>query len=723
MSFVVPNDVPFERVWSRMTAAEASRALTIVVDGEASAADVGAPDSYHTAEGALSVWHWNGGAGSYVSTSPYRYAGGIFNSNRTAHEVRERLKRAFESDRTAFLAVITSNDARASALCAADPSVASGTAGVVTPIAMWNPNELNNLLAAFPTANSRGNLCRPVTTQRLSAAQGGGLPNVASVVSQLAALPAGQRILKLADNRAIYRLPISGGSADGRFALLSREFDTAAPAKGLSLLAWKNAVTTPGSDWITFWDQLLAQGGTGIVDLVLFDIEARERFATIKAAPNKTLTHPETWDDFFAQAEWNAGENFRQNVFKPVLSQAVWDTWRDWDTHNDERCFAIDAALRQYWRGMWAPVLAIIRNRFPAVAIYAYDEAVTAAGTRPTASATDYTESPLGSDGAFAPTSTSIAIYGTYWNRTFYWRNRGSTVYNPSGAARAWAALVQGVALVQSQQAASTLPRQVFVTYEGFTPEIGELYRELVLHALLDDVSLAFYNSAGGIPSGGEPISPSRQKQIVDLVAERDLVVGYTRAYAEPGAPIQSYALPYLASRAYAGGRWVWRLTPNPTLAPPTITPGAELTLVFETGETLRIPGGNLFTPPGGSLAPAGYWIIQPAQSPAVESARRLYGHGSIAIGTTPVQVVPAPPRAWCRRLVVRASEDNGAALIYLGASAAVNGINGDPNCGWPLAAGEERRWPLRVFVDGGHTDGLWAVASSGTAYLIWEAQ
>jgi len=724
--------VPFERVWSRMTAAEAALAL-VYAD---LAASVPAVASHLTAEGGLTAWAWNSGAGTYFSTSPYRYQGGVFSANRRADQVRPLLQASYESDRAAFISSATnSNDARGSALVDEMPPVQPGPPAV-TKICWWGPYQtysLDGLTAYDASANHRSNLVRPVTMFRSGAGLpiigAEGLATVAQVAAYLAAQPAGCRALNMGDSPGAWGIPVSSGAATGRVAMFEREFDHAT-RRGIGLTTWQTAMLDPASEWITFWADLLAQGesllglgnGYKLLDYLVIDVERAYRFWNLQGGG----LGGETWTDIFGDPGW---DTLRTTFFLPVLSQLVWNTYATWDFANDERCFAIDAALRADYLDKWAPVAAIATARFPQLRVGDYDHAAVAIGTRPVTSPAAAYATPYGVAGGVG-TKSSYASYGAdyiaEWRR-WHWPTLVEQAGTPGNgqagtvAQRVWRMMVAHVSMIQSIDSASTQPRESWLsdahatlTVFGLANDLA-MWAELTLHATLAECDVNFY-------AYDATTKRSQLRAAIDLIAERDQVVGYAGARAEPQAPFDEVDVmrrPYLASKALAGWRWIWRVTPNPFLAAPKIdeqntSTGPGVTFDWSGGRVLEIPRGTIVRV-AGSLATAGYWVEQPLPK------RFRYG-GSVPVGTDAVQLVPAPLPNWTRRLFVRL-DPAATDLVYVGFSAAVNGTKGNANCGWPLDAGEERGVELSRDVDGGDETHVWLQAVSGTQYVTWWAE
>lgn len=160
------------------------------------------------------------------------------------------------------------------------------------------------------------------------------------------------------------------------------------------------------------------------------------------------------------------------------------------------------------------------------------------------------------------------------------------------------------------------------------------LWSEVALHAVLNaDGYVGFYQSATDpsvFPPGytDQQIADA-QKKLIDVVAEADAVLAYASA-RDPGLAIDQVELsldmtrddfdpgtggPYAPAiayaRVYAGNRWVWRVTPNPTIS--TTVSQSEMKVRFDNElGYLHVPRGTLHAASRSALAPLGYWVEQP---------------------------------------------------------------------------------------------------------------
>ncbi len=717
-----------------MTAAEAALAL-VYAD---LATSVPALATHISAEGALTAWHYNGGAGSYFSTSPYKYSGGVFSSNRRADEVRPLLQASFEADRAAFLDAATdSDDARSWALVDEQPPFHPG-ARAVTPITWWDPTEYDRHVAYNAAANVRGNLAKPLLLFRsgvgLPIVGTGGRTTPALVAAYLASQPEGARVLTLGDSPGAWGVPVVGGAANGRVAMYEREFDHAT-RRGLGLATWQTAMLDPASDWNVFWAALWAEGetllgvgnGYRLLDHLSYDVERAYQFWKLQSGG----LGGETWTTIFSDPEW---ETLRTTFFLPVLSQAVWNTFATWNFSTDERVFLVDAALRADYVAKTAPVWAIPLAFFPRCRTNEYDRAFVAAGTRPVASAAANYATPYGigatgaTDGAFAPYGVDFLARWDRWHWPTLTAQSGSGASAGTAAQRVWRMLIAHVAMLQSIQAASSKQRLHYFSNPHVTQTIfgiaGDVrsWAELVLHAALPDCDTILYTYKTNPDGSSSPAKLEHYQAYIDLVAERDQVVGYAGAWPEPQAPFDEVDVmlrPAIVSKVWAGWRWIWRVTPNPFLPQPGISEVGTSTgpgVRFDWGgdRVLEIPRGKIVRVPG-SLATLGWWVEQPVP-------KRFRYSGCVPVGTTAVQIVPAPLPNWARRLLLRADVD-ATDLVHLGNSSSVNATNGNANCGMPLDAGEEHTYELGRDSDGGDETGVWAKAASGTQYVHWWAE
>lgn len=369
----------FERVWGRMDRFEGVRALV------ANSLCTGTPTvpAGHTAESALSYLDWNNGDGSYVSTSPYRYSGGILTAK--PYSVRASLKAAFNADRSGFLAAATNNnDNRALELVRIQPP-SSSPAPSATPMLMWYPPDWATLVADYPTIDAANNIIRPVPAFFGQNGAAWNAFDVVFVANQLAALPEGRRFVKCGDfgpfgstgAGALWGQPFDNGTGKV-FFLHDQEFLTT-NRRGVMMAIWLAAITQTNSLWYQFWAALKARGeillgpgnGEKICNGLITDVERAPSFVTFKRGDAHGSGRSSTFPQYFATAEWGT---FRTTIFKPVLSQAIWDDAPNWDEHTDERAFTFDAALEQYYMAtLSAGLTPGFRAAFPAGEMYDYD--------------------------------------------------------------------------------------------------------------------------------------------------------------------------------------------------------------------------------------------------------------------------------------------------------------------------------------------------------------
>jgi hypothetical protein len=137
-------------------------------------------------------------------------------------------------------------------------------------------------------------------------------------------------------------------------------------------------------------------------------------------------------------------------------------------------------------------------------------------------------------------------------------------------------------------------------------------WAELILHATLlcgDGTNLA----GGGVHfyQTGDGVSAASHRRFMDLVAERDQVVGTGGALAVPPAPIESYDQMFLTSSVVIGQRVVSRVTRN-TWGKPRLESNTGGVIVSDRDITLRFPRGVVHPLSQSQQAPFGWWIEQP---------------------------------------------------------------------------------------------------------------
>jgi hypothetical protein len=149
MAIVVPDSVNFENIWARMSAAEAAIAVHRVGPATPTA---GRPEL--TAEGALSDWGYNAGAGVYTSGAYTSNALAIGSMRKRPDEIRGLMKTDFDGDPSGFINAVAANDSRAYELIANEPPVAAGPPAF-TRIFYWDPDILGQMTAVCPELEAR----------------------------------------------------------------------------------------------------------------------------------------------------------------------------------------------------------------------------------------------------------------------------------------------------------------------------------------------------------------------------------------------------------------------------------------------------------------------------------------------------------------------------------------------------------------------------------------
>jgi hypothetical protein len=192
--------------------------------------------------------------------------------------------------------------------------------------------------------------------------------------------------------------------------------------------------------------------------------------------------------------------------------------------------------------------------------------------------------------------------------------------------------LVYAQNVARACRLSSEVPLMPWIAWRGYVsdfedrpaaqrPPVGsfgdtDLYQESVLHtALLSPDALLMW-SALRWRKDQDPAKYCRAEhlQLVDrLVAQVNTLIGFSDRRTRVDRMIPWHA-PYVLSGATANGRSVWRLTPDPKLAPQSPASLAIRThpLTFVIGDRrLAMPGGKILALEP-EPAPAGCWIVGP---------------------------------------------------------------------------------------------------------------
>ncbi len=276
----VTSGQQFERALRRMTAAHAERILRI---DDWMVAGAPSPPAHLTAEGALEYWNYPGGPDAVIAGSDY--AGGILWNAMRATGARARLRDVWDADPVAFLSTATADDADEIERLI-DPNLDPSDVLRTTTISYWDENDYDTLLAAYPTANSRANLSRSAHPYLTN----GSLPDTTALAKELIAQPAGTATMRMgalgsASQCPLFRVPVSGGDADGRKALFNREFDHAKRC-GRGLETWEAAIQESDSKQRQFGEALkaalVARGQGNLPIHLILDFEVRPGFWRLK---------------------------------------------------------------------------------------------------------------------------------------------------------------------------------------------------------------------------------------------------------------------------------------------------------------------------------------------------------------------------------------------------------------------------------------------------------
>ena len=444
--------------------------------------------------------------------------------------------------------------------------------------------------------------------------------NIARLARTLAEYPEGQRVIKMGTASPLWKAYYKR-----RFCFFDREFDTL-HRHGLSLERWYRMVRAPRSGWRLFWRRLLEYGevllGVGkrdqICDRLLLDAENCRVFLRFRPEwikKGEGYDGGETLDDIFADPDW---PSWRARIAaSSPLAQSVWDTWKSWDIYTDERVFLFDACMRQYQANRLYGLVQVAKEYLPRLQAFEYSTCLATCGTHPSDRGDYPSLKPYGVGGT--TDGVSVACYGQFERARWYWPTRAEQRWNRASCTFSFAVLLTQLTRLANMINGSSHPRAVFLAYQRLPLLPGYLsegdWAELVCHAVL------LCGDGGNLRSGGihfyqaETVaSPEVHRKFCVLVRERDEVVKYANAVAVPPAPIASYDQGLLISSVVAGGRQVYRVTPN-AVVKTKVNETAEGIEFSNTLKTVKIAGGRLHERSQSANAPVGWWVIGPSES------------------------------------------------------------------------------------------------------------
>lgn len=207
--------------------------------------------------------------------------------------------------------------------------------------------------------------------------------------------------------------------------------------------------------------------------------------------------------------------------------------------------------------------------------------------------------------GRHVGTHQSAALYG--------WVGIEGPVSLADGASLAatpFNALRMDVNIMRAQRFSSRAPILPWIAYKGFAESLlrdNDLYQELIYHVLLSGAEALLYWN----PRSIEPPATKAEDRLVSRLMGRVDRLCDNRRPELSDSRLASWSAAYLITQARAGGRDIWRFTPDPGRGlKPTDYIVSEDPLVLEIdGESLRFPFAEVvrFEQP---LSAAGVWIV-----------------------------------------------------------------------------------------------------------------
>lgn len=630
------RDAPFDRVWPRLTAAEALallRTLELVPAATALPAEALAPD------GLLAALAHNAGQGYLAAESPAVYVGRIYKDpdqpsyaeSSSYHAApwlaAAALRSAYADGYAARLALLRAaglSDDRIAALASPRPTTVLGSRASAALI--WNGD--------VDQTQGRDRLMPPVTAVPWIDGEppaGAELRSAADTAARLADVPAGQRCIRPYIDFA--RRYLDGAWRNILYDGLFVGWDT---EPGLWLTAYLAEVLPKWESWLDDWQTEMDLRGVAALDYVVLNGEFDNSFYKIKLGGSQSsLAAPNYQPGRFDEAGNQISSDVRWPDAVPqigvvtVNGDSLWHMgdnehaqhWDRWAVNDDVRVMLFNAWLQRHIGAAYAQLATAMRQRpgFAATQMLVYDLGHTAGLTYPAKPGASYDANPLGV--GVALDASSAAVYGSAATQRYVWGSGLSHALPQT----AWHWLVAGVQLFRSQGVATTKPQAVWQSPKSdinHAAHASDLYQELLLHSLLQ--------SAQPLPVlyAAQAVAADYALWQACLTEFDELAQG---AVQRPVAPHSAeFSAPWLQSTIDCGGRLLTRFTPRNEVGwSHTFTSDdAGLTAVVDDGVDtyfVSFPTGRLLTT--SATAPAGYWIAQTSLSPqdaAMASTRRI---------------------------------------------------------------------------------------------------
>ena len=190
--------------------------------------------------------------------------------------------------------------------------------------------------------------------------------------------------------------------------------------------------------------------------------------------------------------------------------------------------------------------------------------------------------------------------------RNYVFSNNGPEIPGIADFWTSYRGFVADVKLLRTQTATSNVPLTPWISSPNWLQQDQgknhALYAETVFHAGLSGAQdfLWWKHTAQGDPAGTQFISK--------LLSELDSLIGYVDRKTLTRTDV-GFDDDYVLSGMEAGGKRVYRLTPDPSQAVRVLSSSGTVRIQVGT-QTVTIPNASIYTPPN-PASNLGYWIVQ----------------------------------------------------------------------------------------------------------------
>jgi hypothetical protein len=325
----------------------------------------------------------------------------------------------------------------------------------------------------------------------------------------------------------------------------------------------------------------------------------------------------ESWAQVVNDPNWTANHGTLtsgvRGMITPVMEQEVWKAIPQMTPNVNEIAFNYDAHADHYFSKYFSNLLAQCKTIYPALNISDYEMGTACPGTIYTVQSAGECQYGAGhtASGVSAP-----PMYGDWYGERWEWGALANVGFSGTAGENQWAAFSTQIMRLRSSLAANNAPSlQPWLSHELYTAYqmMGSagLWAELILHAsLLSSGVVNYYQPTGTFGAISDAAIAAEERRFIDLIEEMDDVLA-NPSLPEAGQPIATYKEAFLVSRAWAGSRFVSRVTPNPNATSQSATEDAAGVTFSNSLGALTITRGTIHASSQSALAPIGYWVEQ----------------------------------------------------------------------------------------------------------------